>query len=193
MLQDSFVESLVVRKNGVKGVIFTVTAIIFCIFLDAAIIYIPSLFLGAEIFPVTSFFAVALVFGLVWLLKHQKKEYELEISNELFDCAVITGKDKRSDLVSFSLKECEYIGPVTSDRFKSDKSNVDFEVKLTDLMDYPIEDKYWYCFVNHDGRKYVVVFIFKPEMYPVFRRYNPRATKVIPGLLGAAKKDKADE
>lgn len=179
---------MVVRKNGGKGVIFTVTAIIFCIFLDAAIIYIPYLFFGKEVFPITSFIAVALVFGLFSLLKYQKKEYELEISNDLFDCAVISGKDKRNDLVSFSIKECEYIGPVTSDRYADDKKNADFVVKLTDLMDFPIDEKYWYCYLSHEGRKFVVVFIFKPEMYPVFRRYNPRATKVMPIPVGAAKK-----
>ena len=57
-------------------------------------------------------------------------------------------------------------------------------------MDFPIEDKYWYCCFTQDGYKFVVVFVFKPEMYKVFRRYNPRATKPMP--MPIIKEDKAD-
>ncbi len=176
MLQDSFIESLVVRKNGINGVIFTITSIVLCILLIGLILIVPYMIWGGAVFVVTSFFAVLLGFGLFWFLKHQHKEYELEISNDVFDCAVISGKDKREELICFSLKECEFIGPVTSDRYSRDCSNANFIVRLTDLMNFPIEDKYWYCYVNHEGRTYAVVFIFKPEMYKVFRRYNPRAT-----------------
>ena len=176
MLQDSFIESLVVRKNGINGVIFTISSIVLCIILIALVLFVPWLIWGSTVFIVTSTFSVILVFALVWLLKNQHKEYEIEISNDVFDCALITGKEKRHDLVCFSLKDCDFIGPVTSDRYNDDISKADFVVRLTDLLKYPVEDKYWYCNVNHEGRKYAVVFIFKPEMYKVFRRYNPRAT-----------------
>ena len=177
MLQDSFIEGLVVRKNGINGVIFNVTAVVVAIMLIAVINVYPWLNWGSDVIPVTSFASVAIVFGLVWLLKRQHKEYEYEMSNDFFECAAIKGKEKREDLVSFSIKECEYIGPVTSDRFNSDMNNANIRLKLTDLNDFPIEDKYWYFCLTHEGIRFVVVFIFKPEMYQVFRRYNPRATK----------------
>lgn len=177
MLQDSFIEGLVVRKNGINGVIFNVTAVVVAIMLIAVINVYPWLNWGSDVIPVTSFASVAIVFGLVWLMKRQHKEYEYEMSNDFFECAAIKGKEKREDLVSFSIKECEYIGPVTSDRFNSDMANANIRLKLTDLNDFPIEEKYWYFCLTHEGIKFVIVFIFKPEMYQVFRRYNPRATK----------------
>jgi len=190
MLQDSFIESLTVRKNGAKGIVFIVSSILLCLVLIVLIMFIPFLFWGAAVWPITSFISVALAFGLYKLLKRQHKEYELEISNDFFECAVISGKDKRDELVSFSIKDCEYIGPVTSDRFSSDRSKANFLVRLTERMDFPIEDKYWYCCFTQDGYKFVVVFVFKPEMYKVFRRYNPRATKPMP--MPIIKEDKAD-
>ena len=187
MLQDSFVESLVVRKNGINGVIFTVTAIVVAIMIIAVINVYPWLNWGSDVIPVTSFASVSLVFGLVYLLKSQHKEYEFEMSNDYFECAAIKGKNKREDLVSFSIKECEYIGPVTSDRFKNDRSNANITLKLTDLADFPIDEKYWYFYLTHDGYKMVIVFHYKPEMYQVFRRYNPRAT--MPMRMPVIKKD----
>ena len=190
MLQDSFIEGLVVRKNGINGFIFNITAIVVAIMLIAVINVYPWLNWGSDVIPVTSFASVAIIFGVVWLIKHQHKEYEYELSNDYFECAAIKGKDKREELVSFSIKECEYIGPVTSDRFNSDLNQANFKLKLTDLADFPIDDKYWYFYLTHEGIKFVVVFIFKPEMYQVFRRYNPRAT--IPMKMPVIKKEEEE-
>ena len=190
MLQDSFIESLTERKNGAKGAVFIISSTLLCLILIVLITFIPFLFWGAAVWPITSFISVALAFGLYKLLKRQHKEYELEISNDIFECAVISGKEKRDELVSFSLKECEYIGPVTSDRFNSDRKNANFLVRLTERTDFPIDDDHWYCCLTQDGYKFVVVFVFKPEMYKVFRRYNPRATK--PMAMPIIKEEKSD-
>lgn len=176
MLQDSFVETSVKRENGIAGLVLKVVLVMASIFLIFFINYIPLTY-GLNIWLITGSVSFGIVAGVVALWKRQKKEYEIEISNDLFDCAMIFGNDKREDLISFSIKECEYIGPVTSDRYESDKNSADYVLKMTDYKDFPIEDKYWYCNVNTESMKIVVVFIYKEEMYPVFRRYNPRATK----------------
>ncbi len=191
MLQDSFIESLTERKNGAKGAVFIISSTLLCLILIVLITFIPFLFWGPEVWPITAFVCVALVFGLYRILKRQHKEYELEISNDIFECAVISGKEKRDELVSFSLKECEYIGPVTSDRFNSDRKNANFLVRLTERTEFPIDDDHWYCCLTQDGYKFVVVFVFKPEMYKVFRRYNPRATK--PMAMPIIKEEKSDK
>ena len=82
MIQDVFVESLVVRKNGINGVIFTATAIVVAIILITVINVYPWLNWGSDVTPVTSFISVALIFGLVYILKNQHKEYEFEMSND---------------------------------------------------------------------------------------------------------------
>ena len=190
MLQDSFIEGLVERKNGINGVIYTVTAIIVSIILIVVINLVSFMFFGSDVWPITSFASVALIFGLVWLLKQQHKEYEYEMSNDVFDCAAIKGKNKREELICFSIKECEYIGPVTSERFNRDRSQANITLKLTDLADFPIDEKDWYFYMTHEGIRFVVVFIYKPEMYQVFRRYNPRAT--IPMAMPKVQSKKAE-
>ena len=47
MLQDSFIESLTVRKNGAKGIVFIVSSILLCLVLIVLIMFIPFLFWGA--------------------------------------------------------------------------------------------------------------------------------------------------
>lgn len=188
MIQDSFIETSVVRNNGTAGVIYKIGLVIAAIFLIVFINFIP-ICLGYSLFLLTGSLSFGIVYGVIILIKRQRKEYEIEISNDLFDTAIIFGDSKREDLVSFSIKECEYIGPVTSDRFEQDKKNANYVLKITDLKEFPIEDKYWYCFLTYESMKLVVVFHYKDEMYPVFRRYNPRATKPMPVI----KKDSKDE
>ena len=192
MFEDSFIESLVVRKNGINGVVFNVTAVAVAIVLIAFVNFVPFIIFGPYVLYVTATTSVIILFGLYNLLKLQHKEYEFEMSNDFFECALIKGKNKREELVSFSIKECEYIGPVTSDRFESDKQKANYTLKLTDLADFPIDDKYWYFFVTHEGLKFVVVFIYKDGMYQVFRRYNPRATKPMTMPLKKTNEEKTD-
>lgn len=176
MLQDSFIETSVKRKNGLSEVIFNtvlVTAAIIAIFFA----FYANFLIGENLFFISGIVSFGIVAGVVVLIKRQHKIYEVEISNDLVDCAIILGDNKRDDLVSFSLKDCEYIGPVTSDRFNSDKENANIVIRMTDYKQFDIDDKYWYWLFTDEGMKILIVFMYKEEMYPVFRRYNPRGTK----------------
>ena len=175
MLQDSFIESSVVRKTGFTEVFFNTFLISAAIALVFFINFIPITF-GLNIWFITGIISFGIVAGVVVIIKREKKIYEIEISNDLVDCAVIHGDNKRDDLASFSLKECDYIGPVTSDRFNSDVENANYVLKMTDFKNFDIADDYWYWDVTTEGLKLVVVFMYKDEMYQVFRRYNPRNT-----------------
>ena len=167
MLQDSFIETSVTRKTGFTEVIFNTFLVTACIITVFFVNFIP-LSLGYN----------------AWFR---------EMSNDLVDCAVINGDNKRDDLVSFSIKDCEYIGPVTSDRYESDKADSHYVVKMTDFKNFDIEDTYWYFLVVQEGAKIMVVFHYKDEMYQVFRRYNPRNTIPMNKLPKPAAKKEGDE
>ena len=169
MLQDSFIETSVIRKTGFTEVFFNTFLIAAAIALVFFVNFIPITF-GLNIWFITGIISFGIVAGVVIIIKREKKEYEIEISNDLVDCAVIHGDNKRDDLVSFSLKECDYIGPVTSDRFNSDVENANYVLKMTDFKNFDIVDDYWYWAVTSEGLKLVVVFMYKDEMYQVFRR-----------------------
>ena len=175
MLQDSFIETSVKRKNGIAEVVFNtflVTTAIIAVFFA----FLIPIYTGENLYFISDILAFGIVAGTVVLIKRQHKEYEIEMSNDLVDCAVILGTNKRDELISFSLKDCEYIGPVTSDRFKSDKEKANIVIKMTDYKEFEIDEKYWYWLLPTEGIKVLIVFMYKEEMYPVFRRYNPRGT-----------------
>ena len=176
MLQDSFVETSVKRKNGISEVLFN-TFIITTAIIAVFFAFLIPIYTGYNLYFISGILAFGIVAGTIVLIKRQHKEYEVEISNDLVDCAVILGDNKRDELISFSLKDCEYIGPVTSDRFNSDRENANIVIKMTDYKQFDIEDTYWYWLLPTEGIKVMIVFMYKEEMYPVFRRYNPRGTK----------------
>lgn len=190
MLQDSFVETSVKRKNGISEVLFNtfiITTAIIAVFFS----FLIPIYTGYNLYFISGILAFGIVAGTIVLIKRQHKEYEIEISNDLVDCAVILGDNKRDELISFSLKDCEYIGPVTSDRFNSDRENANIVIKMTDYKQFDIEDTYWYWLLPTEGIKVMIVFMYKDEMYPVFRRYNPRGTK--PMAMPRINKDKETE
>lgn len=187
MLQDSFVETSVKRKNGLTEVIFN-TFLITTAIIAVVFAFLIPIYTGYNLYFISGILAFGIVAGTVILIKRQHKEYEVEISNDLVDCAVILGDNKRDELISFSLKDCEYIGPVTSDRFNSDKEKAGIVIKMTDYKAFDIEDTYWYWLLPTEGITVMIVFMYKEEMYPVFRRYNPRGT--IPMAIPKKVKDK---
>ena len=175
MLQDSFIETSVKRKMGFTEVFFNTFLVTACILTVFFVNFIPFS-LGYNAWFITGIISFGIVAGVVIIIKRESKIYEIEMSNDLVDCAVIHSDNKRDDLMSFSIKDCEYIGPVTSDRFESDKNNSNLVIKMTDFKNFDIDEKYWYFLVTNEGYKIMIVFHYKEEMYPVFRRYNPRGT-----------------
>jgi len=175
MLQDSFIETSVKRKTGFTEVIFNTFLVTACIITVFFVNFIPFSF-GYNAWFITGIISFGIVAGVVIIIKRESKIYEIEMSNDLVDCAVIHSDNKRDDLMSFSIKDCEYIGPVTCDRFESDKNNSNLVIKMTDFKNFDIDDKYWYFLITNEGYKIMIVFHYKEEMYPVFRRYNPRGT-----------------
>ena len=175
MLQDSFIETSVKRKTGFTEVFFNTFLVTACILTVFFVNFLPFS-LGYNAWFITGIISFGIVAGVVIIIKRESKIYEIEMSNDLVDCAVIHSDNKRDDLMSFSIKDCEYIGPVTSDRFESDKNNSNLVIKMTDFKNFDIDDKYWYFLITNEGYKIMIVFHYKEEMYPVFRRYNPRGT-----------------
>ena len=192
MLQDSFIETSVKRKNGLTEVIFN-TFLIAIAIVAIFFAFFVNFLIGENYFFLSGIVSFGIVAGVVILIKRQSKIYEIEISNDLVDCATILGDNKREELVSFSLKDCEYIGPVTSDRFNSDKESANIVIKMTEYKQFDVDDNHRYWLFTDEGMKILIVFMYKEEMYPVFRRYNPRNTKPMAMPNKPKEKEKEDE
>ena len=175
MIEDSFIESHVVREGGKN-----VAARFFSIFALLAVIVAVNIFgvamFGFAVLSITLTLSVTLAFIFVNLFKRSYAEYDIEISNDNVNVAKILGQSSRVDLMDFSIKDCIYIGPVTDDRYKSDFEKADLKLAVTAKKDYPITEDYWYLTYKEENYTCMLILEFKPEMYKVFRRYNPRNT-----------------
>ncbi|SCW27787.1 hypothetical protein SAMN02910456_00273 [Ruminococcaceae bacterium YRB3002] len=175
MLQDSFIEVHYKRDNGTFGIMFKIFVIVALVIFAIIFNGVPIL-LGYNIIYFTGLITFGLSYLVYRIIKRLDLEYEIEISNDVFDVARIVASRKREELASFSIKDCEYIGPTTSDRFSDDSEASEFVLNVTDMRKITPSDAVWYAFVKQEGISYIVAFVFKDEMYPVFRRYNPRKT-----------------
>lgn len=177
-MEDLFYENCVKRDHGTMGKLFPVLSItalvIFMVFLNG----IPILF-GYNIIYFTGMISFGLCYLEYSLIKNLNIEYQIEITNDSFEVTKITNQKKLDLLADFSIKDCEYIGPVTSDRFTDDLEKSEYSLNCTSNRVYNISDDIWYVFITQDKIKFTVVFNFNEEMYPIFRRYNPRGTKRI--------------
>ena len=171
---DSFIEKHIKRDEGGKGV-FKKALLIFMALLIIAALYVVPIFLGFyELLYASIPLTALIIWGVVVLFQRQFVEYEIEIVNDDFSVAKISGKKKRTELVEFSLKDCDYIGPVTEGRYKTDSGIAELKLVVTEKKDHPMTEDIWYVLVNRPEFKYIVVFPFDPEMFQVFRRFNPR-------------------
>jgi len=176
-MEDLFFERNIKRDQGSLGIVFPILAGLALLIFLAFFNVIPIL-MGFNII----YFTGMISFGLIYLLYRVcrnvlKVEYELSITEDSFEVVKIIDARKREDLVEFSIKDCEYIGSVTSDRFKEDLEKADFSLNCTSKRKYNLSDDIWYALVTADHSKYMVVFEYEEDMYPMFRRYNPRGTQ----------------
>ena len=173
MIEDSFIESHVTR-NGGKNIVLRLVAITALLGIIVAINIFGFSMFGPGALYITLMLSVTLIFGFVFMFKRSYTEYEIEISNDNVNVAKILGQSSRVELMDFSIRDCIYIGPVTGDRYESDLKNADIKLAITEKKDYPIEDGIWYMTYREEEFVCMLIFNFKPEMYKVFRRYNPR-------------------
>lgn len=191
MFQDSFVEYRVVRDNKLTGIAYKIVVVIATIMLIAFINMI-SFFVGYNLFLLTGSISVLIVAGVFFMLKGQYSEYEIEIVNDNFNGAKIKGKRNREELCDFSLKECQFIGPVTSPKFTELSGKAIYKLNFTSSREYPVNDDIW-CIMTSGNAPYMVIFEMRPDMYPVFRRYNPRYTAVYTKKAEADNGDKGED
>ena len=173
MIEDSFIESHVVRDGGNKVVLrlVSIAALIAGIF---AINVFGFTTFGPGALYITMMLSVTIIFGFVFMFKRSYTEYEMEISNDNVNVAKILGQSSRVELMDFSIKDCIYIGPVTGDRYEEDLKKADIKLAITEQKKYPIEENIWYMLYKEENYTCMLILDFKPEMYKVFRRYNPR-------------------
>lgn len=187
-MNDYIYEDLVQKDNGRMGFLFPILS--YTAFIIFAVLFnVVPILLGFNIIYFTGMISFGIWYLIFRLNKNLKVEYEISIVNDQFTVTSITNGKKREILADFSLRDADYIGPVTKDRFSTDKEKAAFTLNTTGFESIPNSDDVWYILVNEGNYRFIEAFNFKDEMYQNFRRYNPRGTefKVI-----SAKSDSED-
>ena len=179
-MEDFFYENNVKRDHGKMGKVFPVVSIISLVIFLVFFNGVPILF-GYNIIYFTGMISFGLCYLEYRLIKNLDVEYQIEITNDRVEMSKVTNKKKIDMLADFSIKECEYIGPVSSDRFEEDLRQSDFSLNCTSKRDWITCNDLWYFYLTQDKTPFIIIFEFDEQMYTVFRRYNPRGTKVING------------
>ena len=175
MIDDVFVENIVKREKTTANKLFTIMSVIATVLLIFFLNAFPIL-LGYNVIFATGIVSFGIGYLCYWLNKRQNVEYETSLTNDEFTLSKIYNETKRELITEFKIQECKRIAPVTGDNFKSDLSEAKLILNATRLHDYAISDKNWYCLVDSEGYKFIVIFEFQEKMYKAFRRYNPRNT-----------------
>ena len=185
---DSVYEDIVKRDSGRIGKVFPVLSITGIIIFGIIVNILPIL-MGINIIFFTGILTIA-AGVVVWHLNRKfKVEFEISLVNDQITATQIIAQSKREELMLFTVRDCEFIGPVTSDRYKSDRDNCEYAVNCTETREPQIIDDNWYMLVNQGGTRYMLIFRFNEDIYPQLRRFNPRATVTMPDLIRGRKKN----
>lgn len=177
MIQDSYIVQIAKRKLTAINYVFMVTASISTLIFILGFNILPII-LGYNIIYFTGIVSFFLVVGVVFLIRGMSFEYEIEVVNETVTICKIIAKKKRVFLTEFSIRDCIYIGPSTSDKFSTAVKNSAFVLNCTEDSKYDYTNpNNWFFHIKNDDGEYSVIFPLNEEMYPVFRRYNPRGTE----------------
>ncbi len=186
MIDEIFIERLTKRKLSSIDFVYFLFVISGSFIFAVALNYIPFLF-GWNIIFITGVLTIGFGFLIYLLLRRRMVEYEMILTNGNVSITRIVSKKIREELADFSLRDCEYIGSVTSERFTSDKKKSNFTINITSKRKYEICDDNWYYFASMGGYSCVIVFEFVPSLYKSFRRFNAR--KTMPYVVPVNKED----
>ncbi len=179
MPEDLVFEDLVKRDNGKLGKLFPVFSITAFILFAVIFNLAPIILFNYNGIYFTGMLTLGVGYLVFRAIKNLNIEFEYEILNDMMTFTKILNGKKRIVLTEFSIRNCEFIGPVTEDRFIDDADRTDFSFNCTGKRDVDIDsDMVWYTLVSDNSGRYAVFFDFSYDMYPIFRRYNAHRTAV---------------
>lgn len=176
-MEDLQYELYSVRKHGKNKIFFKICSILTLIAIAAPINIVPLL-MGYNYIYFTGLFTMFLCFLLNRIFKSLNVAYEMTAKNDLFAVSKIVDEKKRTELATFSVKDCERIGSIEEPEYQKNSTNVDFVINVTEYKDfYSIKDQdVWYMFFKEGNLRLMVVFPMSSELYTIFRRYNAHRT-----------------
>ena len=161
---DIFCEYLVKKKSSsdvMKQVILIISCIFVCLLSTYTFIFVLPKFVWL-IPPIWG----AVIYGTVITRRNYSIEYEYIFTNGQLDIDVIKGKLKRKSLLSFPVRNIEYMAPYNGTN-QSNRKEIDI------IHDEKRRGKYYADFTQ-SGVEYRLLFQPPEKILENIKKYNPR-------------------
>ncbi|MBR3032128.1 MAG: hypothetical protein IKH92_03810 [Clostridiales bacterium] len=184
---DVFIEKIVTKHLTTKDKVCRVAFVICSVLAILLVNFFPLLFGVFYLLLLT----VSISFGIGYLcylmVSGVVKEYEYSVVNDEFAIDVISGKKRRSQLFSGSIREFEMVAKIKDDMHPVSE----FEkgaLRAYCASGINKEDE-WYIAAKMGSQKVLVIFEPDERMLAAFFRYNPRNTMYRPTSRPKGKKE----
>ncbi len=169
---DTFLEYLMRKKTTGKDVLCKLLLVMAAVFLCVLLVG------WAHILGTIAFFGiVAVVYGLMVLLRRYNLEYEYIFTNGDLDVDVIQARQSRKRLISLSCKDIEVMASAKNADHGSAFENPSISKKYDAVFDYTKGGIYHILFV-HDGEQLLLTFQPPAKLLAAMQKMNPRCVFV---------------
>ena len=161
---DIFCEYLVKKKSSndvIKQALLIIACIWICLLSAYALVFIFPKYVWL-VPPIWG----AVIYGTVNLRRNFSLEYEYIFTNGHLDIDVIKGKSKRKSLLSFPVRNIEYMAPYNG-------ANMSEREEINIIHDEKRRGKYYADF-SQNGTAYRLIFQPPEKLLENMKKYNPR-------------------
>ncbi len=138
-----------------------------------AIITAALLYAGVMVVPI----AIAAVAGFIFLSKFFEVEYEYILTNDELDVDKIVNKERRSSILTASVKDFELFAPCTPE-YRNDPACRNI-AKTVDVSTHSKAPNRWMAVYEAEGVRTMLIFEPGSKMREGIRQQNPRVCKGI--------------
>ncbi len=164
-MQDIFVEQLVRRKPTAATCLLQVLVLLALVLLIVPLCFSPMPLLAVPLGLIVGFFAAR------WLLRRLQLEFEYSLTNGELDIAMIVGRHKRQEMLSFRASAIQFMAPVHPS-FRQEFENPGIQTTYN-AVSSDHSDQRWFVLFRQDGRLCRLIFEPKAELVDGLERFAP--------------------
>ena len=160
--EDTFVEELVTRRNGILQLLIDAGIILVALFLVGLVfLFIPTL--------LPALLTIAVV-GAYLGIRFQGVEFEYAFTNGDFDIDKIMAKRKRKSLVSIDYKAIRVMAPYTAE-YESETKDYQVSAVIDASSHKNAAGRWFLIYEDNDGKYTFVVFQPSARMREAMQKY----------------------
>ncbi|MBE7047804.1 MAG: hypothetical protein E7393_00315 [Ruminococcaceae bacterium] len=175
---DIFLEYLMRKKPSGTDVMIKFGLVLAAVVLCVIMLGLPVVF-GAFISTYVPLVIVAIIYGLMVLLRNFNLEYEYIFTNGDLDIDIIKGRKTRKRLVSFQCKDIEIMASAETGVYANEFNREGIASVYDAVYDTARGGVYCVLFAK-DGKKHTLSFQPPVKLLEAMQKMNPRCVHLTP-------------